>query len=428
MWDNFRAYLRLFASRRIGAMLFLGFSSGLPLALTNKTLQAWFTKAGVDIETIGFLTLVAQPYAWKFVWAPLMDRYIPPLLGRRRGWMLVTQVGLVIGIGVMAFMNPTSAPLWLAAMAFMVAFMSASQDISFNAYMVDVLEPKERGMGAALQTWGYRAGMLIAGGGALIIADYYGWQVSYLIMAALMGIGICTTLLSPRPEKEPAPVNLRSAVVEPFREFLTRPAAIAFLFLVVLYKMGDAFGGSLSTTFLLRGVGFTLTDVGGIYKIVGTVATVTGVFYGGALLAKLGLFRSLLIFGVLQSVSMLGFMVLALVGKNYALMIFAIAAENVAWGMGTAAFLALLMALCNHRYAATQFALLTALDAVGRTYVGPAAGFIQTAVGWAGYFLVAMAVAVPGLVLVCVLKRYIEDAESGIQAEMERAGAGGTEE
>lgn len=414
MWGSFSSYLRLFANRRTSAMLFLGFASGLPLALTNKTLQAWFTKAGVSVETIGFLTLVSMPYAWKFLWAPLMDRYVPPLLGRRRGWMLLTQVSLLIAIAAMAFLNPATMPIALAGVAFGVAFLSASQDISFNAYMVDSLKPRERGMGAALQTWGYRAAMLISGGGALIIADYYGWRTSYLIMAALMGIGICTTLLSPQPEVEPVPASLRDAVVKPFAEFMTRRGAIALLVLVVLYKMGDAFGGSLNYTFLLRGVGFSLTDVGGIYKIVGTVGTVAGIFFGGALLARLGLFRSLLIFGILQAVSMLGFMVLALVGKNYIIMIAAIAIENTAWGMGTAAFLAFLMSLCDHRFAATQFALLTAVDSVGRTYAGPAAGYVEVNVGWAGFFLVSVLVAVPGLVLLCLLRRRIDDAERGL--------------
>lgn len=396
-------------------MLFLGFASGLPLALTNKTLQAWFTKAGVSVEAIGFLTLVSMPYTWKFLWAPLMDRYVPPLLGRRRGWMLLTQISLLAAIAAMAFTNPKDTPIWLAGLAFGVAFLSASQDISFNAYMVDALEPRERGMGAALQTWGYRAAMLVSGGGALIIADYYGWRASYLIMAALMGIGICATLLSPDAEVERAPAKLRDAVVKPFVEFLSRRGAMALLALVILYKMGDAFGGSLNYTFLLRGVGFSLTDVGAIYKIVGTIATIAGIFFGGALLVKLGLFRSLLIFGILQAVSMLGFMVLALVGKSYGVMVAAIAIENVAWGMGTAAFLALLMALCDHRYAATQFALLSALDSIGRTYAGPVAGYTQAAVGWAGYFVVAILVAIPGLILLYVLRRRIGDAEGGRQ-------------
>ncbi|HET8551122.1 MAG TPA: MFS transporter [Gammaproteobacteria bacterium] len=421
MWSEFSNYLRLFANRRTTAMLFLGFASGLPLALTNKTLQAWFTKAGISVEAIGFLTLVSMPYAWKFLWAPLMDRYVPPLLGRRRGWMLLTQVSLLIAIGAMAFLNPASTPVAIAGLAFGVAFLSASQDISFNAYMVDTLEPAERGMGAALQVWGYRAAMLVSGGGALIIADYYGWRASFLVMAALMGVGICTTLLSPQPKIERAPAKLRDAVVKPFAEFMSRRGAVALLALVVLYKMGDAFGGALNYTFLLRGVGFSLTDVGGIYKVVGTIGTIAGIFFGGALLAKLGLFRSLLIFGILQAVSMLAFMVLALVGKNYAIMIAAIAIENTAWGMGTAAFLAFIMALCDHRYAATQFALLSALDSVGRTYAGPAAGYIQVNVGWAGYFAVSVLVAVPGLVLLCLLRRRVDDAERGLSVAPEAA-------
>ncbi|HET7675678.1 MAG TPA: MFS transporter [Gammaproteobacteria bacterium] len=405
-------YRQLFTNRRVAVTLFLGFSSGLPLALTRNTLQAWFTVSGISIVTIGALTLVAQPYVWKFVWAPLMDRYVPPFLGRRRGWMLVTQVGLLLAIGAMAFMHPATTPGWLSVLAFVVAFLSASQDISFNAYMTDVLAPRERGIGAAVSVGGYRIAMLISGGVALILADHYGWRVSYLIMAALMGVGICATLASPTPQAEPAPPrNLRAAVVEPFTQFMGRPGAIALLALVILYKLGDAFAGSLTVPFLLRGVGFSLTDVGGLYKVVGISATLVGVFFGGGLLAKLGLFRSLMLFGILQAVSILTFMALAVIGKNFPVMIAAIAVENIAWGMGTAAFLAFLMALCDHRYTATQFALLTALDSLGRVFAGPAAGYVQSAVGWPGFFFVSFLVALPGLFILWMLRHRVAAAE-----------------
>lgn len=417
------SYRELFTNRRVATILFLGFSSGLPLALTRNTLQAWFTVAGVSIVAIGALTLVAQPYVWKFLWAPLMDRYVPPFLGRRRGWMLVTQIGLLVAIGAMAFTSPTSTPGVLGALALAVAFLSASQDISFNAYMTDVLAPRERGIGAAVSVGGYRVAMLVSGGVALIIADHYGWRISYLIMAALMGVGICATLASPAPKFEPAPPrNLRAAVIEPFGEFISRPGAIAMLALVILYKMGDAFAGSLTIPFLLRGAGFSLTDVGGLYKIVGISATLFGVFFGGSLLAALGLFRSLLVFGLLQAVSILGFMALAIIGKNYPVMIAAIAFENIAWGMGTAAFLALLMALCDRRYTATQFALLTALDSLGRVFAGPAAGYVAAAVGWAGFFFISVLVALPGLVILWLLRGRVHAAER-LSAEPDGAAA-----
>ena len=404
-------YLQLFTNRRVTAVLLLGFASGLPLALTGSTLQAWFTVSGVDIVTIGFLGLVGQPYVYKFLWAPLMDRFVPPLMGRRRGWILVTQLALLLTILLMSGQNPAQEPLLIGLIALTVAFLSASQDIAIDAYRADVLRPEERGLGAAMSVGGYRIAMLVSGGLALILADQIGWQETYLIMAGLMGVGMLATWIGPEPERPAAvPPSMVAAVVEPLREFLSRRGALALLLLIILYKLGDAFAGTLSTAFLIRGAGFSPTDVGAINKGVGLFATLFGVFAGGTLLIRLGLFRSLLLFGALQAVTNLAFMVLAAVGKSYPIMVSAIFLENLAGGMGTAAFVALLMALCDHRYTATQFALLSALAAVGRVFVGPAAGYLVEAVGWFQFFFWTFIAALPGLLLLLALREQLESS------------------
>lgn len=395
---NLAPYLEAFRNRRIAVVLLLGFSSGLPLALTGGTLQAWMTVAGVDLRTIGIFTLVGLPYTWKFLWSPLMDRFVPPFLGRRRGWILAAQLSLALGIAAMGAVSPENAPYALAAMAVLVAFGSASQDIVFDAYRTDVLREKERGVGAAVSVLGYRVAMLVSGALALILSDQIGWQNTYWLMAGLMLVGMAATLWGPEPEWQVAPPRtLGEAVWAPLREFFSRRGALALLLLIVLYKLGDAFAGSLTTAFLIRGAGFSATEVGAINKGMGLLATLVGVLFGGALMVRLGLYRALLLFGALQAASNLAFMWLAASGKSYSLMAFAVAVENVSGGMGTAAFVALLMALCNPRYTATQFALLSALAAIGRVYVGPASGYVVEAVGWVEFFFITFLAALPGL-------------------------------
>lgn len=404
-----RAYLEIFRSRRVAVVCLLGFSSGLPLALTSGTLQAWMTVAGVNLATIGIFTLVGIPYTWKFLWAPLMDRYVPPFLGRRRGWVAAMQLLLAIGITVMGALDPATMPWMLALLALMVAFISASQDIVFDAYRADVLQPAERGIGAAVSVLGYRLAMLVSGALALILSDQIGWRNTYWLMAVLMLLSIAATLFGPEPDVVvKPPKTLREAVVEPLREFFARHGAWALLLLIVLYKLGDAFAGSLTTAFLIRGVDFTPTEVGAINKGMGLAATLVGVVFGGVLMARLGLFKSLLLFGILQAISNLTFMWLAAIGKDYAVMITAIGFENLAGGMGTAAFVALLMAMCDKRFTASQFALLSALAAVGRVYVGPASGYLVEAVGWTSFFGFTFLAALPGLLLLWGMRRNIE--------------------
>jgi len=378
-------------------LLFLGFSSGLPLVLTAGTLQAWMTVSGIDIRTIGIFALVGLPYTVKFLWSPLMDRFIPPFAGRRRGWIIATQIGLIIGIGALAMNNPQDS-LWLIGLiALMVAFTSASQDIVSDAYRTDILQEKERGLGAGVFVTGYRIAMLVGGAVALILSDQIGWESTYLFMAGLMFIGIGAALFGKEPAETSPPKNLEEAVWGPLKDFFSRPRAYILLLLIILYKLCDAYASTMTTPFLIRGVGFTATDVGTINKGFGFVSTIIGALVGGTLMMRLGLFRSLLIFGILQAVSNLSFVLLAWAGKSYGVLVFTVALENISGGMGTSAFVALLMSLCNHRYSATQYALLSSLSALGRTFIAPTSGYMVEISGWAVFFFVSALFALPGL-------------------------------
>lgn len=416
--EKYTRTLKSLANRRVVAVFFLGFASGLPLALAGGTLQAWMAVEGVDLKTIGFFSLVGLPYAFKFFWAPLLDRYALPFLGRRRGWILGTQLVLMILIVMLGFTSPKDTPWLVALFALLLTFTSASQDIVFDAYRTDVLREKERGLGAAVSVTGYRIAMLASGALALILAGPLGWRLTYLLMAGLMLIGMMATIFGPEPEETVRPPqSLKEAISGPLTEFFGRPAAWSFLALIILYKIGDAFAGSLTTAFLIRGPGFSIGEVGAINKGLGLMATIIGALYGGVMLARLGLYRSLMIFGILQAISNLSFMVLAYAGKVYSIMVAAVAFENLAGGMGTAAFVAFLMALCDHRYTATQFALLSALASLGRIFVGPPSGYLSHEVGWVVFFFVTFLAALPGLALLFKMRRNINSLEHFQEAD-----------
>lgn len=392
--------------QRLLPILFLGFSSGFPLLLTGSTLQAWYTKCNVDIVTIGVLTLVGQPYAFKFIWSPLLDRYAPPFLDRRRSWILIFQLTLVIGIALMGLLNPAVNPYMLGLLAFFVAFLSASQDIAIDAYRTDLLQPKEWGMGVALNTIGYRLAMLVTGAVALILADHIGWRVTYFIMAAIMAVEILVTLTAPHAvaEEKNTPKDLKSAVIDPFKEFLKRHAAFSIIVFIILYKLGDVFTLALGTTFLLRGVGFTLTEVGLIYKVLGIAGIFAGSYIGAVLISRIGLYRGLWYFGIIQVLTNLPFLLLAIVGKNYLLLVWTIFIESFGSGLASVAFVSFITSLCDHRYTATQFALFTACAVVGRVFAGPLAGLMVEHLGWVHYYFWAFIIGIPGILLVPWLK------------------------
>ncbi|PLC50476.1 MFS transporter [Pollutimonas subterranea] len=407
--------MNVYGSPRVIPLLVLGFASGLPLALTGGTLQAWATLSGVSLQNIGFLTLIGTAYTLKFLWAPLVDRYAPPMLGRRRSWIFVTQILLGAVIASMGFYSPSDNLMILALLAVLVAFLSATQDIAFDAYSTDVLRKEERAAGAAVKVLGYRLAMIVSGGLALVLADQWlGWGNTYFAMGALMALCALATLLAPEPEViARAPRTLAIAVVEPMLEFFKRPGALSILLLIVLYKLGDAFAGALSTTFLLRGAGFTGTEVGAVNKAFGLAATIVGALAGGALMARLGLYRSLMLFGLLQALSNFGYWVLAVTPPHIYSMALVVGVENLCGGLGTAAFVALLMALCKQEFSATQFALLSALSAVGRTYLaGPLTPPLVESIGWPGFFVITVLIGLPGLILLRMRRVEIDGLEA----------------
>jgi PAT family beta-lactamase induction signal transducer AmpG len=393
--------------------LLLGFASGLPLALSAGTLQAWLTVEGVNLKTLGWLTLLGLPYTYKFLWAPLLDRYRLPVAGnwtgRRRGWLVALLLAMAAVLAAMSFQAPSSDPnslIWLAALAFGLVILSASFDIVFDAWRAESLTPAQRGLGAAWSVIGYRLAMLTSGGLALMLADLWlGFQGVYLLMAGFAVVFAVIAAIAPEPTQAPAPRSLVLAVVEPFKEFFGRPGALLFLLMIVLYKFGDAFAGSLSTAFLIRGAGFTPAEVGAVNKGMGLLATLVGGLAGGLLLSRISLWQALLVFGVLQGVTNLGFWWLASTTPTLAGMTAVVLLENLAGGMGTAAFVALLMGLCDVRFTATQFALLSALASIGRVVIGPVAGVVASDWGWPEFFLLSTALAIPGVLLLALMRQ-----------------------
>lgn len=398
--------------RHFVVILLLGFASGLPLALTGSTLQAWLSTGNVDIHTIGWLTLAGIPYTWKFLWSPFMDRFVLPYLGRRRGWMITCQLALMAVMVLLSREGDSPDISRLALLTPLLAFLSASQDIAIDAYRSELLSARERGMGAALAVLGYRLAMLVSGALALIMAASIGWMMTWQIMAALMSLGVLACLLGPEPQvADDTPRTLKQSLVEPWREFLSRPSALWLLLLILLYKLGDAFAGALITHFLLKGAGFTLAQVGLVNKFMSLIATILGALLAGLIMLRWSLYRSLFWFGILQGAAAVGYFWLAVDTPSLEIMAVAVFVENFTAGMGTSAFSALLMSLCNSRFTATQFALLSALAAVGRIYVGPVSGHLVDWLGWPGYFLFAMAAAIPGVWLVWHLKGPLEKLE-----------------
>ncbi|MBW4480201.1 MAG: AmpG family muropeptide MFS transporter [Tolypothrix brevis GSE-NOS-MK-07-07A] len=395
---------QVFGSRKMAALLLLGFSSGLPLLLIGNTLKAWMTVENVNLSAIGWFSLASLPYSLKFLWAPFVDRFTLPFLGRRRGWLLLTQIALIIAIALMGFQQPKQALQFLAINAIIIAFISATQDIAGDAYRTDVLTPLEMGAGAALWILGYRIALLVAGALALILADRLPWSSVYLVMAGTMVIGIFATLFAPEPKQISPPASLVDAVILPFGEFFQRKGVMRGLFIllfITLYKLGDALLSNMTTPFLLQ-TGFTKTDIGAIQVGMGLIATIVGALAGGSILSRIGINRSLWVFGILQAVSNLAYFFLAYVGKNYQAMVLAINIEQFCGGLGTAAFVAFLMSLCNQRFSATQYALLSSLMAVSRDILSAPGGAIAAVTGWSTFFLITIVAAVPGLLLLPV--------------------------
>jgi len=388
----------IFSGRMLVAFL-MGFSCGVPLLLTGSVLQAWMVEAGVDLATIGMFALVGLPYTVKFLWAPLMDRFTFRLFGRRRGWLLIAQVALTCAIAGLGLTHPARNPWLVAAVALLVTFFSASQDIVVDAYRREDLSDKELGLGSSLYVNGYRVGLLLAGSGGLILADFIPFSMVYLLMAATMLVGIVVTLLAREPQvAEGTPQTLEAAVIEPFREYFSREDAWLILAFILLYKIGDIMASAMSTPFYLD-IGFSKTEIGAIAKLFGFWATIIGGLIGGIWMLRIGINRSLWIFGVLQAASTAGFAVLALIGHSLPGLAAVIAFENLSGGMGTAAYVAFMASMTNRKFTATQYALLSSLMGIPRVLASAPTGLMAEHMGWVSFFVFCALIAVPGLVL-----------------------------
>ncbi len=398
------AFLGAFRSKRVLVMIGMGFASGLPLAMSGSTLGTWMTEVGVNLKIIGLFALVSLPYSFKFLWAPLLDRFSLPLLGRRRGWIALTQLGLVLGIWATSTLDPKSAPVAVAAAALVVALFSASQDIVSDAYRTDLLPAQERASGTSTFVLGYRIAMLVSGAGALALSDYLPWSTVYKIVALLMLPMIAITWRAPEPEAVRPPRTVADAFTKPFFDFFSRKGAFVGIAFVMLYKLGDYVASGMIQPFLIK-TGFSGTEIAAWYKIVGFSAMTVGVLLGGGMVNKLGVRKALLLFGILASVTNSGYLALSFVGKNHALLAGAIAIHNLSSGMAETAFMAFLMSLCNKSFSATQFALLSsASTVVGRT-LGAGSGYLISSAGWSVFFATTMAMAAPALVLLWFLPR-----------------------
>jgi len=435
----FRRWLescKVYADRRVLSLLFFGFASGLPLALTFGTLSVWLREVGVNKTTIGLFALAGTPYTLKFLWSPIVDRmpipYLTRWFGRRRGWTLLSQLVLMASIAGLGATDPVARPGLTAFFALLVGFWSATQDIVIDAYRVEILEERQYGAGAATIVLGYRIGMLVSGAGALYLATYVGWFASYGIMAAFMIVGVMTVLLNPEPgvrrslesveqetrvaaylEARPYLKGKRGqllawvygAVISPFAEFMRRRGWMVILLFILLYKFGDALAGVMSGPFYVE-LGFTKNEIASVSKVFGMGATIMGAIIGGIIVDRLGILKSLFVCGILQMFSNLMFVLLAIVGNDVKMLALAIAVENLSGGMGTAAFVAYLSSLCNVAYTATQYALLSSFMAFGRTVLSSSGGWLADQMDWVSFFVLTTVAALPGLILLVGMIRH----------------------
>jgi PAT family beta-lactamase induction signal transducer AmpG len=391
--------LMIVFSRRMLVAFLMGFSGGLPLLLTMGVLQAWMKERGLDLTWIGMITLVQIPYTWKFLWAPFLDRFIPPFLGRRRGWLLMSQIALMASIAGLGYSDPVKNPWMMIAAAILVAFFSATQDIVIDAYRREDLPDEELGLGSSMYIYGYRLGMLMASGGGMILADHTSFQRVYLIMSLCLLPGVVTTFLTPEPSiNVDLPRSMKEAMVNPLIDYFKRSGALWILSFILLYKIGDTMASAISTPFYLE-IGFSKTEIGTVVKLFGTAATMIGALLGGLFLLKLGITRGLWVFGVLQALSTACFAILARIGYNISMLAGVIAFENLSSGMGTAAFVAFMASITNKKFTATQYALLTSLMGLPRALASSVTGFMAKKIGWEGFFIGCTLIAIPGLLL-----------------------------
>jgi PAT family beta-lactamase induction signal transducer AmpG len=416
---GWRRSLAEYTERRVLLILPLGFASGLPLLLTFSTLSAWFAKTGVSLKLIGAFALVGTPYAFKFLWSPLIDRLPPPLpLGRRRGWGITIQFALIAATLALGSCNPKVDLARMGVLAVLVAFLSASQDVVIDAYRVEILSPEQQGPGAAMIQTGYRIAMLVSGAGALIIAARLGWFAAYATMAALMGVGMLVFIFGPEPMIPPTAQPhtathgwhavrqwLATAVVEPFADFMRRRTWPAIVLFIVGYKLGEAMAGVMAMPLYIS-LGFSLNEIAAVSKLVGFFATVAGALIGGVVTVKLGVMRALIICGVLQSAGNLFYVLQVVGGHRLDYLALCVAAENLTGAMAGTALVAYLSDLCSPAFTATQYALLSSLAAVGRTLVASSGGLLAARLGWVPFFMLTTVATIPALILLVWIARH----------------------
>ncbi len=403
---SWRETLEAIFSGRMLVALLMGFASGMPLLLTGSVLQAWLKDGGVDLAHIGLFALAGLPYTLKFLWSPLFDRYTPAFLGRRRGWLMLIQVALAGSLFVLGSMQPTADRLWLVMLVgLVVAFFSASQDIVVDAYRRESLGESELGLGSALYVNGYRVGMLLAGGGGLILADWWSFDSMYRFMAGCMLACVALTLLAPEPlPPEGRPRNMREAVLLPFQDYFSRQGAWLILAFILLYKLGDTMASAMTVPFYLD-LGYSKTEIGTVVKLFGFWATLAGGTLGGIWILRVGMNQALWLFGIGQMLSTAGFVILSYGPLNTGVLASVVAIENLTGGMGTAAFVGFMAALTDRRFTATQYALLTSLMGVPRVLLAAPTGWFAQLLGWPGFFLLCVVLAIPGLMMLSAVTR-----------------------
>lgn len=408
-------------NKRLFIVFLLGFSSGLPLALTSSTLQAWYADAGMSILATGMLSLIGMPYVYRIAWGPILDRYSLCALGKRRSWILVMQLALLLGFNLLAWLSPTTSPELMALLAFACACFSATQDVAIDAHRVEYLPTVEHGIGASLATFGYRLALLIAGGFALVIAKHLGWAYTYRLMGSLMIIGMLAILWSNEPSKHlDNNPSFIQAFTEPVKELITRSGFIFLVLFILFYKLGEAFTATTSgivMPFLIQGLGFSIDVIGYVNKMMGFTSILLGGLVAGLLLYRWSLLRALLVFGILQALTNILFIVLAITGKNLPLLAIAVIGDNFATGMGSTALVAFFMRLVRQPFTATQFSLLVAVSALPRIFSGPFAAMLQMRLGWVGLYQFAFLLSLGFIPFLFLIRKHTRETEVVLRNE-----------
>ena len=409
---NNREIFFAMSSSRAWIALLMGFASGLPLLLTLTVLQAWLTQSDISLVTVGMIGLVGLPYNFKFLWAPLLDRFYVMTVGRRKSWLLISQIFLSLSIVFMGTQDPLESLNLIVASAILIAFFSATQDIVIDAYRRESLKDQEQGIGAMMYTYGYRLGMLLASGGGLILADLYSFNLVYFFMAGVMLLTVAVSFIVPEPDDYGSPSNLKDAFVMPVGDFVERYQgiypALLVLFFIVIYKLGDNFASHMSIPFYLDS-GYSNAEIGAVVKVFGLAPLLFGIFIGGIINLRYGLFYSLVLAGVLQGLSTFGFILIDLFDKNLSILAVVISFENLSGGMGTACLLAFMALITNKKFTATQFALLSALAALPRVILTAPTGWLVELMDWTPFFFMSGLIAIPGVLLIFYKRDWINE-------------------